>query len=378
VHVQTSPVDPRSLDVRLFDSHGLDLDKQAERKLENLYFREDIRRVGHYEIGHISRREDANERYASELISKLDLETARPARVKVLVDYSNGAGAQVLQQVLQEMNCQVIPLNASPEEVILEQDDRVFQARLQEMGAIVQAVGARLGVFIDSPGVRLILIDEGGEVLDSSTSFAIFAQLSLLGRPGLLVGPASASLAFSLIAEQLESRFVATQITPGAVLRAAQHADTVLASDGEGGYCWPEFILAFDAMYSTAKLIELLATSPAGLSELRRNVPAVGYERRIIFCPWDAKGRVMRVVMERHLQDRVDLTDGVKVFVEDGWVLVVPDADKPEYLVIASTRDPVHARQLADEYAELVRGVVAEVLPDAGLVVERESGGPQT
>jgi mannose-1-phosphate guanylyltransferase/phosphomannomutase len=372
VHIQSSPVDPRSLDIRLFDSHGLDLDKQAERKLENLYFREDIRRVGYYEIGHISRREDADQRYASELIAKLDLEAARSAHVKVLIDYSNGAGTQVLEEVLQEMNCQVIPLNASPAEIVLEQDERAHQARLEEIGTIVRAVGARLGIFIDSPSERLILIDETGMVLDSSTSFAIFAQLSLQGRPGLLVGPASASLAFSLIAEQLESRFVATQITPGAVLRAAQHAETVLASDGEGGYCWPEFILAFDAIYSTAKLIELLATSSEGLSQLRRNVPSVGYERRQVFCPWDAKGRVMRVVIERHLEDQVDLTDGVKVFVEDGWVLVVPDADKPEYLVVASTRDPARARQLADEYADVVRAVVSEALPEAGQVVERE------
>jgi len=37
----------------------------------------------------------------------------------------------------------------------------------------------------------------------------------------------------------------------------------------------------------------------------------------------------MRAMMERHLRDRVDLTDGVKVFFDDGWVLVVPDPTVP-------------------------------------------------
>ena len=81
----------------------------------------------------------------------------------------------------------------------------------------------------------------------------------------------------------------------------------------------------------------------------------------------------MRIVMEKHLEDRVDLTDGVKVFVDDGWVLVVPDPDRPEYQVIASTEDPVHAARLVEEYAAVVRSAVAEVRPEAEHVVERES-----
>jgi mannose-1-phosphate guanylyltransferase/phosphomannomutase len=88
------------------------------------------------------------------------------------------------------------------------------------------------------------------------------------------------------------------------------------------------------------------------------------------FCPWEVKGRVMRTMMEKHLKDRVDLTDGVKVFVEGGWVLVVPDADRPEYHIIASTLDPVQSSRLVEEYSQLVRSVVAEAAPQAEAVVE--------
>jgi hypothetical protein len=60
----------------------------------------------------------------------------------------------------------------------------------------------------------------------------------------------------------------------------------------------------------------------------------------------------------------------VKVFVDDGWVLVAPDADRPEYYVIASTTDPVHADRLVEEYAALVKSVVVEAAPQAEAVVE--------
>ncbi len=360
VHVQTSPVDPRSADVRIFDDHGLDIDKRSERKLEGLFFREDIRRVSHYEMGRITRRDQQTDRYMEDTLDKLDLEVVRGAAFKVVIDYNNGAAAMVLPQVLRELNCAVIPLNAAPAEVVVEQDDATFQAHLQEMGVITSAVKAKLGVFIDTPGERCFIVDEAGSLLAHDEAFAVLAQLALTGKPGMVLGPASSSLAFSMIADQYRSRFVPTKLTPGAVLRAAQHAEAVLASDGGGGFCWPDFAISFDAIFTIARVLEMLAKTGTSLGALRARIPAVTHRTAVEFCPWEVKGRVMRTMMERHLRDRVDLTDGVKVFVDDGWVLVAPDADRPEYYVIASTIDRGHADRLVEEYSALVRSVVAE------------------
>src|SRR5438270_5747053 len=369
VHVQTSPVDPRSADVRIFDDHGLDVDKRSERKLEGLFFREDIRRVSHYEMGRITRRDQQTERYMEDMLAKLDLEAVRGAAFKVVIDYNNGAAAMVLPQILRELNCTVIPLNAAPAEIVMEQDDPTFQAHLQEMGVITSAVKAKLGVFIDTPGERCFIVDETGALLDHDAAFAVLARLALTVKPGMVLGPASSSLAFSMIADELRGRFVPTKITPGAVLRAAQHAEAVLASDGGGGYCWPDFAISFDAIFTIARVLEMLAHTGTSLSALRSKIPSVTHRVAVEFCPWEVKGRVMRTMMERHLKDRVDLTDGVKVFVDGGWVLVAPDPDRPEYYVIASTTDAAVTNRLVDEYAALVRSVVAEAAPQAEAAV---------
>src|SRR5438270_50751 len=370
IHVQTSPVDPRSADVRIFDDHGLDVDKRSERRLEGLFFREDIRRVSHYDMGRITRRDQQTERYLEDLISKLDLESVRGAAFKVVLDYNNGAVATVLPQILRELNCSVIPLNAAPAEIVMEQDDPTFQAHLLEMGVIASAVKAKIGVFIDSPGERCFIVDETGTLLSHDQAFAVLTYLALSTKKGMVLGPASTSLAFSMIAEQLGGRFVPTKITPGAVLRAAQHSETVLASDGVGGFCSPDFAVSFDAIFTVARVLELLAVSGTSLGALRSKIPQVAHRTAVEFCPWEVKGRVMRTMMERHLKDRVDLTDGVKVFVDDGWVLVAPDPDRPEYYIIASTRDAGHANRLVGEYSQLVRSVVAEAAPQGEAVVE--------
>ena len=374
VQVQTSPLDPRSADIRIFDQSGLDIDKRTERKLENLFYREDIRRVFHYEMGDITYPDGAVDAYVDSILGAVDVEAVRPRRFKVLVDYNHGTSALTLPRVLRELNCSVTPLNESVEEPRAE-DEHAFRMRREEMARIVRATSANLGVLIDAPGERCFLIDETGEVLEHEVAFAVLAQLALRAKPGILLGPASSSLAFSLLAKELGSRFIPTKITPGAVLRAAQHGETVLASDGLGGFCWPDFQVAFDATFTAARVLELMARAGVSLGELRRQVPAVGCATKTIFCPWEAKGRVMRTVMERHLKDRIDLTDGVKVFIGSGWVLVVPDADKPEYHVIASTMDQGEAEELVARYAAVVAQTVAEMTPEGGAVgavVERE------
>ena len=163
--MQTSPVDPRAGDVRIFDDHGLDVDKRSERKLEGLFFREDIRRVSHYEMGRITRRDQQTDRYMEDMLAKLDLEGVRGSAFKVVIDYNSGAAAMVLPQILRELNCTVIPLNAAPAEIVMEQDDPTFQAHLQEMGVITSAVKAKLGVFIDTPGERCFIVDATGALL---------------------------------------------------------------------------------------------------------------------------------------------------------------------------------------------------------------------
>ena len=52
--MRLSPFDNRVVDIKFFDSRGLDIDKTAERKIESTFFREDYRRVYLDEIGLIS------------------------------------------------------------------------------------------------------------------------------------------------------------------------------------------------------------------------------------------------------------------------------------------------------------------------------------
>jgi mannose-1-phosphate guanylyltransferase/phosphomannomutase len=76
-------------------------------------------------------------------------------------------------------------------------------------------------------------------------------------------------------------------------------------------------------------------------------------------CPWALKGTVMRVLNERLADRDVDLTDGIKLFDERGWVQVLPDADEPLIHIYAEGTTPEDSEALEVELHRLIDEVLA-------------------
>jgi mannose-1-phosphate guanylyltransferase/phosphomannomutase len=106
------------------------------------------------------------------------------------------------------------------------------------------------------------------------------------------------------------------------------------------------------------------------LSEVRRGLPVSAYITATEFCPWEAKGKVMRRLLEEHQGRDLDLVDGLKVFVDGGFVLVRPDPDEPSYHVVASVDDPELAQRLVDEYLDRVRAAMGSNGQTSAAVVD--------
>ena len=91
-----------------------------------------------------------------------------------------------------------------------------------------------------------------------------------------------------------------TQASLAALTRAAAEEGTVFAGAVGGGFVFPSFLPAYDAMASLANLLELLAPVERPLSELVAELPRSTLVHREVRCPWALKGTLMRVLTERN------------------------------------------------------------------------------
>ena len=103
------------------------------------------------------------------------------------------------------------------------------------------------------------------------------------------------------------------------------------------------------------KLLELLSRAKTTLHELAERIPDFFLVKRTVQCPWELKGTVMRV-MTKECRDsgKVELIDGIKVYQNGRWALILPDAAEPSFHLYAEAESPEAAEILLTQYLQRI------------------------
>jgi mannose-1-phosphate guanylyltransferase/phosphomannomutase len=357
VHIRLSPFDPRIVDVKFIDANGLDISKNTERKIENLFFREDFRRVYLDDIGNIAYATKVNDHYTADFLKHIDVEAMRKRKPRLVMDYGQGASVDVLSPIFNAIGADVIALNATRDPARYSRTAEEFDRDMQVLASITGTLKADLGVRIDTGGERIYVVDDRGQLLDGGKLLAALADLMLRDHGGVIAVPVTAPSVVETVAEKLKGSVVYTKVMAHALTSAASSPGMVLVGDGAGGFVFPEFHPAFDGMFATMKLVEALARYNTTLSEVVAALPPYHLIRTQVNCPWEYKGKVMRILSEQYRERREEPIDGVKIDLGEEWVLVLPDADRPLFHVLAESRSRDSAQALADKYARVVSGL---------------------
>lgn len=366
VHVRLSPFDARVVDVKFFDKRGLDLDKATERKVEGLFFREDFRRVYLNDVGRIDYANDVEMLYARDYMKNLNADAVHSANNynHIAVDYANSSSSLVLPTLLGRLNTDVVGINAVVHEESLYQTPEQFEQAMERLGAITQTLHAGFGVRLDTGGERIYFVDEQGRQVHGMTALAAVADLALAqhtihnGKGGLVAVPVNAPSIFEEIAAKHGAEIIRTRFNAYALMTAALRSGVVIAGDGQGSFIFPTFQPAADGLFTIAKVMELTALQGTRFTEAVRNLPRYAMHSTRVPCRWEDKGRVMRILNEQYRDSSTRQVDGVKIDLGRGeWALILPDADRPLFHVIAEADTDAEARQLVDKYAGLVQGL---------------------
>ncbi|MBX5459293.1 MAG: mannose-1-phosphate guanyltransferase [Thermogemmatispora sp.] len=361
IHVRLSPHDPRIVDIKFFDQYGLDINKATERKVENLYFREDFRRVYIDDLGSIEVQE--NERvlnlYLEGFHKVVDEGLIRQRKFQIVMDYAHGSTTQLLPGIFNRLGVDVIILNTSADESLVTRTKDEVERDLQRLATITAALHTDLGIRIDPAGERIAVVDDRGRILDGMKMLAVMTSLMLRRfHQATVAAPVTAPSALQHIAKRYDGHILHTRVLPQALMATASREGVVLVGDGEGGFIFPEFLPAFDGMMAVAKLLELLAYFEVKLSEVVDDLPSYYLSRTRVACPWEHKGKVMRILSEQYRERRAKPIDGIKIDLgSKEWVLVLPDADRPLFHVVAESESSEQAQALAEKYARVVSGL---------------------
>ena len=353
VHIRLAPDQPNLALVEFFDKNGIYLSTNGQRKIETIFYREDFGRTDPDEVGEINYVSRAIERYSHDFFRLLNREAVQNCGFKVVVDYSYGRISGVLPQMLGQLETETIALNAYTDPKKAPKTKAERRTLVETLAATVSTLKASLGVALEFDGERLSVVDETGSILSGADLLATFALLVARAKPGAQVAvPVTAPSSIETVMAQYGGGVIRTKTDVRSLMATASEGKEgiVLAGDTEGGFIFPEFNPAFDGLFSFAKLLELLATQNTTLSEVRSLLPKYYMASEIVNCPWEIKGRIMRVLMEDTHDARTELIDGIKIYRDGGWTLVLPDASEPYFRIYAEAESQDKANEMVHRY----------------------------
>lgn len=269
--------------------------------------------------------------YREAIVSRHQL--ARPLRV--VVDCGNGVASLIAVQTLEALGAEVVPLfcesdgtfpNHHPDPTVLE--------NLADLQREVRRTGAELGIAFDGDGDRIGAVDEDSRAIFGDQLLVIFGRDAVRrfgkGTPVIFDVKCSELLPKALA----EAGAVPEMWKTGHSLIKARMKElsAPLAGEMSGhiffGGDWYGFD---DALFAAARLLEIVAAGPPGMSRLLADLPETFATPEMrVDCPDDVKfGIVDRATEYFTARYRVNTIDGVRIAFPDGWGLLRSSNTQP-------------------------------------------------
>lgn len=291
--------------------------------------------------------EDITGKYIEKVFS--DVQLGR--KLKVVIDAGSGVAGGVAQQLLTSLGCKVVPLNCEVDGQFPSHfPDPGKEENLNELIATVKSSNAHIGIAFDGDGDRIGVVTNSGRIIWPDKLLMLLARDVLSRNKGAsVIYDVNCSRRLQGLIVGFGGKPLMWQTGRSNLVRKMKETGALLAGNLDGNIFFKERWYGFDdAIYTAARLLEILAGQRLSIDELFAGFPDdVGTQEMYINVEDDAKSQIVErlakaVVFSTGTSSTID---GLRVDFSDGWGMVRP----------CQTQSRLACRFEADNQASLIR-----------------------
>lgn len=284
-------------------------------------------------------------------------------KLSVVVDCGNGVGGVVAEDLVagvlgQDAHCMFTkPDGNFPN----HHPDPTVPKNLVMMCDKVKELGADVGIAYDGDADRIGICDENGDVIFGDTLLILLSRALLEEIPGAtIIGEVKCSQNLFDDVRARGGTPIMARVGHSLIKAKIKETNAELAGEMSGHIFYNDRFFGFDdALYTTARLIEILTSTDQTVSELLADLPETFVTPEIRQdCPEELKFKVPGIVA-KHYADQdfeVNTIDGVRVNFGDGWALCRASNTQP----VVVLRVEAKTAQRRDEILAGMKAAVAE------------------
>jgi len=355
VMVTASHNPPEYNGVKLIGADGVELSRDTLERVEDRLLAERFDTAQWDGTGERRRVDSARREYVDGLLDAVDRDALAAADLTVALDPGHGAGALTSPTFFRELGCSVRTVNAQPDGHFPGRDPEPVAENLDDLGELVRATDADIGVAHDGDADRAIFYDETGSYIEGDATLAALADAAL-DAGDTTVSAVNVSQRLVDVAERTGATLELTPIGSTNIITrirelTAEGEHVPVAGEGNGGILFPGFRLARDGAYTAAKFLELLTDQTA--SEAVADYAGYANVRENVAYETDAEREAMLAAAEEYAaaaEATPTTIDGYRLDYGDAWVLARPSGTEPVVRVYAEAGERARAESLASAF----------------------------
>jgi len=274
---------------------------------------------------------EIKQKYQDYLINNINIKK----RLKVVIDSGNGAGSLVAHKLFKDLGVDTIDLFDTPDgNFPNHHPDPTVEKNIQELIKTVRENKADIGIGYDGDADRIGVVDENGDIIWGDKLMILFSREILKNNPGAnIIFEVKCSQALPEMIEKFGGNPIMWKTGHSILKKKMKEMDSPLAGEMSGHIFFADRYFGYDdAIYASARLVEMLSNTDKKLSELLSDVPKYYStpEIRVETESDEVKFKIAEKA-KKYFSDNYEVidVDGVRILFGDGWGLVRASNTQP-------------------------------------------------
>jgi len=283
---------------------------------------------------------------------KQDIKIKR--KMKIVIDSGNGVGGGIIIPALRDLGVEVISLYEEVDGNFPNHfPDPTVPENLKALIEKVKTEQAEFGVAFDGDADRIGVVDEKGQIIWGDRLMSIFSKFLLRENPGgKIVFEVKCSKALPEVIEKYGGVPIMSRTGHSPIEARIKEENALFGGEMSGHIYFNDRYFGYDdALYTAARLCELVSSSDKKVSEYLEDVPSYPITPEIrIECPDEIKFKVVEKLIEEFKKKYEVITiDGARIIYPDGWGLVRASNTQPVLVLRFEANTQEGVQRIKDE-----------------------------
>ena len=276
------------------------------------------------------------------------------AGMRIALDPGNGVGGVILESLFQRFGAATVIINGEPDGSFPNRPSEPSPKNISALMELVADGDFDCGIAFDGDCDRCVFVDDRGRPVQTEKIGILLARELLKLRQGPVLANVPCSMVLEDEIPKLGAELIWIRVGDVFVCEELKKHNAVLALEISAHLFAPDLteFLFDDPLIISLKVLELLRASGRKLSELADEIPSLPYEELKFACPDEIKFDLNAALQANFTQRgyRVETIDGVKVWLDDGWVLLRPSNTQPVMRMFVEARTPERLAEIRTEF----------------------------